>query len=95
MSDKTIDVEIECKKISFDGKTAEIEGLQVKKACESISDQVSIYDILLFAQESVSVDDMRSHISDYIDDYIDFESILSDLSDEKKKQLLDFLSSQL
>jgi len=78
----TENIDIECKRISFDGKTAELESVDPKELIIQMVSLIGIDKLLDYATDDKSVD--LSDIVNFIDDQYDMESAIDCLDRERQ-----------
>ena len=73
-----INIDIKCNKISFDGKVAEIEDAGFDEIIKTISDETSVYDILVSCIENQNI---ISDIKDFINNHYGLEVFIDELTE--------------
>ena len=82
-----IDFEFECKKISFDGKTVEIEGADVEKVIMALCDQAD-YDTVMVAADST--EDEYEPLIEWIDVNHGFEVLIQELPESRREEIFKY-----
>lgn len=96
MSDSKIDIAVDCKKIFFDGTTAELECVDQKALVVKLAKEIGLQKLLDYATDSETIaDTAREKICNFIESSYDMESITEYLDDERKVAVKDNLIAEL
>jgi len=79
-----IDLEFNCKKVSFDGKTVEIEGAEVNNIITAICNETD-YETVMSAADST--DSKYATLIEWIETTHEFETLLDELEESRREEI--------
>ncbi len=83
-------LDIKCKKVTFDGETAELEKVDIKSLIKNIIEDIGISKFMEYATEEGCGD--LSEIVEYIDDQYDMESAFDCLDKERQEEIREYIT---
>lgn len=90
MPETTEDLSVECSKFSVDGKTVELEDIDIKALLISIVDKIGFVDTLNYVTDSNDAD--LTELIEFVDNNYGMEEALCELSEERQKDIMEYLS---